>query len=362
MGETGDDRRKPQPVRLLVLMGILFFEIAASVTLLRGVSLPLGSFTILWVLAVLIPLTVLLVLIACWRLVRNRFQFSLASFLIATLVLGAGLGSLISFLQKSQRQREAAARFESLGAKVYWQNEGQPGLKESLGRRYFDDVVYVHLSSPTSITDDDFASLEDLPGLRELLLFRTGISDDHMQHLAKLSKLGTLVIWGANVKGSGIKSLQNLPMLHTLHLGSSPLDDGATEALSRFTGLDVLGLTDTQIGDDDIAHLAQLPRLRELYLRGTAITDNGLTHLAGIPRLRVLHLDQTAVTDAGLAHLKDLEGLENLSLSGTAITDVGLVHLESIQGLKNLDLQKTKVTDEGVARLQEKLPNCEIAR
>ena len=362
MSGENDDRKKPLPTRLVALIGILIFEVVACALLLSGSFLQLGSLELVWLLVAVVSGMILFLFVAAWKLIRNRFQFSLASFLIATLVLGAGFGSLISFLQKSSKQREAAARLTSLGAAVLWENQGHPGLKEYLGRQYFEDVVSVYSLSPLQMTDEDFALLKELPGLRDLSLYQTGISDGHLQHLAKLEHLQFLMICGANVKGPGIKSLANLPILTELHISASPLNNAAAQALSQCTQLTTLGAPGTQIGNDDLIHFQRLPHLRELYLNATAITDDGLKHLEEMPQLRFLGLVQTAITDAGLTHLEKLEKLENLNLSGTQITDAGLVHLESLKHLNNLGLQNTKVTDAGIARLQHKLPSCEIAR
>ena len=362
MSGEDDEKKKPLPARLVALIGILIFEVVACVLLLGGSFQQLGSLELVWLLVVVVSGMILFLFVAAWRLIRNRFQFSLASFLIATLVLGAGIGSLISFLQGSQKQREAAARLAGLGAGILWENQGHPGLKEYLGRQYFDDVVSVHFLTPLQMTDEDFALLKELPGLRDLSLYQTGISDDHLQHLAKLEHLQFLMICGANVKGPGIKSLANLPILTEMHISASPLNDGAAQALSQCTQLSTLGVSGTPIGNDDLIHFQRLPQLRQLYLNATAITDDGLKHLKQMPQLCFLGLVQTTITDDGLAHLKQLEQLENLNLGGTQITDAGLVHLESLKHLNNLGLQNTKVTDAGVARLQQKLPNCEIAK
>ena len=77
------------------------------------------------------------------------------------------------------------------------------GLKECLGREYFEDVISLHLAAGMQMTDDDFAMLADLPGLVDLNLYATGISDAQLQYLAKLEHLQFLVISGTNVKGRG---------------------------------------------------------------------------------------------------------------------------------------------------------------
>ena len=357
-----DAQTRPLPKRLLALLGLVIFELVAVAAITTGAISPLGSPELLWLLVAVITVTILFLFTAGWKLIRNRFQYSLTSFLIATLVLGAGAGSLISFLQRSERQRKAASRLESLGANVTWRGQGQPGLKEYLGRQYFEDAISVDLVGTAPLTDDDCALRGDLPHLRGLTFVHSGMSDGHLRHLENLERLQTLTIVDANIKGPGISSLASLPNLQGLEISCSPLDDDGTEALSQCTGLEILGLGGTLVDDAGLAHLTRLPRLRELYVHGTRVTNDGLKHMKEMPCLRDLCLDHTAVTDAGLIHLKPLTRLAYLSLSNTSITDAGLVHLESLQSLKILNLQKTNVTDEGVARLQEKLPNCEIAR
>jgi hypothetical protein len=65
----------------------------------------------------------------------------------------------------------------------------------------------------------------------------------------------------------------------------------------------------------------------------------------------------------GLEHLKSLtKYLQCLDLEDTKVTDAGLEHLNGLTKLQVLNLRKTKVTDAAVKKLQQKLPNCKIAR
>ena len=62
-----------------------------------------------------------------------------------------------------------------------------------------------------------------------------------------------------------------------------------------------------------------------------------------------------------IAGPEGLTSLEYLLLRGTEVTDAGLEHLAGLANLVILDLADTQVTPEGVKKLQEALPECNIA-
>ncbi len=88
--------------------------------------------------------------------------------------------------------------------------------------------------------------------------------------------------------------------------------------------------------DGKTAYLSKLTNL-EVYFSGAQVTDSGLVHLEGLTKLRWV------------------------DLSFAQVTDSGLVHLEGLTKLRWVDLSRTQVTPEGVKKLQQALPNCEIA-
>ena len=113
--------------------------------------------------------------------------------------------------------------------------------------------------------------------------------------------------------------------------------------------------------DEEMEHLKELKNLELLALSGTQFTDVDLEHMNELTKLETLILSNTRVTDEGLRHLKELTNLLGLVLRDTQVSDSGLVHLERLGNLKSLNVERTQVTEEGIEKLQEALPECEIA-
>lgn len=78
----------------------------------------------------------------------------------------------------------------------------------------------------------------------------------------------------------------------------------------------------------------------------------------------LVSLSGCQVGDEVLPQLKRLapRNLKIVDLGGTRVTDAGLEHLAGLKGLWKLRVTGTRVTDAGIKRLQQDLPNCEIAR
>jgi len=232
---------------------------------------------------------------------RRKFQFSLLS-LCGLMLCLCLLGSWFAWkMERAKRQREVAARIESLnGLVVYdygldkngdWLPKGQPPPA------WLRDVVGVDfLSSPVGAT------------------------------------------------------LQN-----------APVTDGQLTCLDEWAGqLLLLYLDETQVTDEGVQFLAKFSELKCLALDHTQVTDVGVGYLKRLPKLKLLCLAYTQVSDTGLEHLKGLPHLEEIALSGTHVTDSGLVHLEGLIKLERLYVAETLVTEEGTNRLQQELPNCKI--
>lgn len=76
-----------------------------------------------------------------------------------------------------------------------------------------------------------------------------------------------------------------------------------------------------------------------------------------------MRLSSCGITDNKLAYLKGVTTLVELDLSDNeGITDAGIEHLLTCENLRELNLRGTKVTDAGVEKLQQALPECQIAR
>ena len=283
----------PTPARLLLVL--LTVE---AVLLLSQHWMPKGYAVLIAIAAVIV--TMLLMLI--WWLValcfRWRFQFSLRSLLVATVVVAIPF-SWLAVEMKGGKQRETVEAIQKLGGEARYDYQleqrlppalfGATWLQKLLGDNFFANVAEVHLSG-TQATD---AALGRLEGLSQLV---------------------------------------------------------------------ILSLDNTQVTDAGLEHLKGLSQLSILHLHNTQVTDAGLEHLRGLTGLIGLWLNNTQVTDAGLEHLKGLTQLRALSLVNTNVTDCGLEHLKGLTQLRGLWLDHTHVTDKGVNKLQQALPNCKIRR
>jgi hypothetical protein len=277
------------------------------------------GWTVLVVLAA-VGLTMLLMLL--WLvaavLFRLRFQYSLRSLLLLVACTAVGCSWMATEAQRARRQKEAVeAIAASGGAAVYdfeWARASGPPIPplpgwvtRRLGRDFFSHVVAARVGAAAGL-----GRLEWLPQLEELCI-------------------------DADATDDGLANLEGLSLLRSLSIHNS------------------------KVGDAGLGHLQHLTRLETLSLWGAPITDAGLSHLCGMKELKSLMLMNTRVADAGLAHLQGLNMLENLSLDNTQVSDAGLVHLSELRQLRWLYVNGTKVTDRGVNRLQQALPNCQIA-
>lgn len=311
---------QPTPGRVLLLLlaveAILFFSerfhwfpfnshkgwtvLIATATVLATMALML-----LWFLAAL-----------CFR---RRFQFSIRSLLMLTVVVAIPSSWLAVELQNARKQRAAIKVIELAGGRANY-DDGTFGtspastpawLSPLFGDDFFVNVAFVELAG-SEATDATLECLDSLPQLRTLNLRKTCVTD------------------------AGLRHLEGLHQLLELKLG------------------------DTHATDASLEYLGQMPHLFGLDLYKARISDAGLKHLKGLTELAELSLNDTRVTNAGLEHLEGLTRLEDLYLNDTEITDAGLKHLARLTHLQILWLCDTKVTEKGIKSLEQTLPACSI--
>jgi Leucine-rich repeat (LRR) protein len=236
---------------------------------------------------------------------RRRFQFSLRTLMIFTMICAVAAGWLGKWIEQKRIEQEAVDAIRKQGGVVLydyairdahehngrWELWGPAWLRNFLGEGFFSEVERVHFRSPQSnVHDADLANLKRLAQLKCLTLCATKVTD------------------------AGLASLK--------------------------------GLT----------------QLQDLDLSGNHITAAGLQHLKGLSQLEWLDLSETKTTDAGLVNLRELTQLDFLDLGNTQVTDAGLANLKGLTRLKQVNLSGVRVTDAGIKDLQKALPNCEILR
>ena len=277
-----------------------------------------------------------------------RFQFSILSLLLLTVVVAIPCSWLATAMKQAKRQRAAVTAIvksvpfgfsdiKYATPDTYdWEVDAalnrrpnatppQPAwLRNLLGNEFFSDVLVVSLNW-TWVTDADLEHLEALPRLQQLDLDSTAVGDAGLEHLEGLTQLQHLGLYRTKVSDAGLKHLQGLRQLRYLDLGGLTKVTDAGLAQLPLTQLQWLSLNETKVSDAGLQHLKRLTRLQDLLLHGTRLSGaTGLEHLEGLPQLETLDLSGTELNDAGLKYLQGLPGLQVLNLAGTKVTDAGL--------------------------------------
>ena len=206
------------------------------------------------VLLAVVTLAAMLVLLLLWfaaaLLFRGRFQFSIRSLLLLTVIVSVWGSWFAVEMRGARRQREAAESIEKLGGLVNydWEVRGPipPGpawLRKLLGEE-FANVVQV-------------------------VLERTQVTDAGLEHLKGLTRLHDLSLGGAHVTDAGLENLKGLNQLQKLFLDS------------------------TQVTDAGLENLTKLSQLRFLILDNTQVTDAGLECLKGLTHLQTFATQQS---------------------------------------------------------------------
>ena len=327
-----------------------------------------------------------------------RFQFSIQSLLVLTLVVAIPCSWMMVETRRARTQHDSVATYtrdsrQGVGYDFQLDPPGRrlpPGIDESIrASREFESSLGVawHNSSPPErphapgwlldILGDDFFCevvvaqprndadlllLQPLKTLRRLELSDSGVTDVGMAALKDLRRLRWLNLRGANVTDAGIKYLQGLSQLRFLDLGHLHVSNDGLIYLKDLRHLQRLDLGFTKVNDAGLVNLQGLGQLRQLGFWGNDITDAGLEYLKALKDFEGLTLAFAKITDAGAMKLKNLTHLQMLDLRGTKVTDAGLLQLQGLAELKQLALERTPVTDEGVKKLQQTLRKCKIER
>ena len=148
---------------------------------------------------------------------RRWYQFSLRTFLLATAVIGGGLGLALGLVAPAEARRRAALRVTSRGGRVVYEEEAEKleprtwvanQLSRWLPREYWDQVAEVYMNG-SEVTDDDLRTLQALPYLRIVDLQNTEITDAGVWHLRGLKRLEMLQLFGTQTTSNGTRRFQS---------------------------------------------------------------------------------------------------------------------------------------------------------
>ena len=197
---------------------------------------------------------------------RHRFQFSLRTLLIFTMVCAVACGWLGKKIEQKRKEHDVVQAIRKLGGAVYYDYDGRDflspppdsrqnaepfgpaWLRSLLGDNFFSEVTSVSLACE-NLTDDGLGDIELLAQLKSLHLRDSQITDAGLTHLEALSQLENLVLDTRGITDVGLEHLKRLAKLQRLILPMTP-----------------------QITDAGLVHLEDLTRLELLNVRGTAIT------------------------------------------------------------------------------------------
>ena len=148
------------------------------------------------------------------------------------------------------------------------------------------------------------------------------VTDTLLISLKKYPQIGGIDTFDASrCTEKGFASLQELPHCRMLMLRKSSPSPKGVAAIGQCKELRNLGLVNANLTDAELESLKNLTMLEHLALSGNPrITDKGMQTVKLFDRLQVLYLGNTGITDSGLMELKGLDGLRTLNVAGTKVT------------------------------------------
>jgi hypothetical protein len=285
------------------------------------------------VLIAMAAIGVFLFIMLLWFIVslfcRWRFQFSIRSLLVLTIVVAIPICWLSREIKWANDQKETVEAIRKMGGMVLYDEKFDKSTSPpvlvwfwgQLGNDFFGNVFSV-----------DFIVLPlKLNDLQE-------VSDPGLECLNRLTQLHSLSLSDSKISDAGVKHLKGLTQLQSLELNHTSVSDAGMEHLKDLTQLKYLNLSNTRVSDAGMKHLEGLTQLQELDLSNTGVSDAGVKRLKGLTQLQELNLGNTRVSDVGVEHLKGMTQLQRLKLRSTRVSDVGMKHLKGLTQLQELNL------------------------
>jgi len=146
----------------------------------------------------------------------RRFQFSLRSLLIFTVLCGIMSAGVAKRIERKRRELDAVMAIRKVGGSVRYDYQSDkaaapPGpkwLRNMLGENIFSEVDSVDI-------------------------FGNGASDSDLEHVAALTRLKMLHVWGARVTDAGVKHLKGLTQLQVLFLDGTNVSNAAVDDIQK---------------------------------------------------------------------------------------------------------------------------------
>jgi internalin A len=231
---------------------------------------------------------------------RNHTYFTIICLVLAVCLSGCGSGGPL----EPRRASSLGFADEALEAAV------REAVGKPTGNLLPSDVEALRWLSATRRGITDLAGIENLPGLKSLLLSDNSIAD--IGPLSKLTSLELLYLNGNSVRS--LSPLSELTALRNLDLTGNQVDN--LSPLSQLSGLEILYLNRNRV--EDIAALSGLKALEILYLSDNLVES--LVPLTDLRTLNTLNLGNNQIRE--ILPLRELPHLVYVSLQGNQINDI----------------------------------------
>jgi hypothetical protein len=139
-----------------------------------------------------------------WLLIRGfrrRFQYSLRSLLLLTLLVSVGMSWFATTAQRTKRERKAAQAIQRLGGRIWWD------VFFRHQTNFLSEVNYVDFAGE-KVTDEALQNLSELKHLLRLNLNNTDVTESQLQYLKGLTQLKWLQLAAPSVRNEAVKELQ----------------------------------------------------------------------------------------------------------------------------------------------------------
>lgn len=197
----------------------------------------------------------------------------------------------------------------------------------------------------TQLTTADYAILDSLTDVPEIVLTGTAVKDSVMEKLRPLHALRSLALNDAKPSPAGYAVLPTLPELRELQLNESDTNDVAMKTVLQCHKLQRLHLANLPVTDAGLVDIGKLPALEELEMSGlTKLESPGFAHLPECRALKRLYVGGFIVLSGMVEHISHCKELEALSIANTGLKDADIATLGALPKLKTLDLNTTLVT------------------
>ncbi|MBZ0189331.1 MAG: protein kinase [Candidatus Obscuribacterales bacterium] len=180
-----------------------------------------------------------------------------------------------------------------------------------------EDKKVVNLRIPTmTIYGDGLKFLVKQP-IKMLNIMGTRLNDENLHYIGEMKQLEELELSETTITDEGFATISQLPELRILELEFCPNlgDDAIKHIVSICPNLEELDVSKTRVGKDGLSKLKKLSKLKEVSLKYLNLTDSDVAILASIRGLKSIDLSgNSRLTDACVTRLQRSPTLRRLEV------------------------------------------------